>query len=202
MRQSSKGVLHALLFSLLGILLLQPATSAQPEGNERPTDQIFLEIKSEKETIYLHESFPVTIKLYSRGLSLRDIEYPTLRHEGFVKDEFPPPVQGKEWVMGQLFDTVQFKATLSGTRTGPLRLGPATLRCMLLAGQEGKGSSRSFFGDSETDPLQLTSGEIRMEVLALPEKGRPAARRQNLVYTIGWSARLFFDEEMNRSCMA
>ena len=168
-------LLTGIFFSLL------PACTDAGTPEETIQENAYLEIKASKEQIYLTENIPVTIKLYFRGYSLRDIQYPQLTHRDLSIQEFEPPVRKKETLKGMEFETLEFKTTLFGKKPGKFKLGPARLQCTLLV-QEGEGKgpdsrgSRAdrYFGTPETRPLDLLSNEISLAVLSLPEKGKPA----------------------------
>ena len=50
-------------------------------------DRIFIVMEAGKKSAYINEVIPVTIRLYVRKLSIRDIQYPQFPHEGFLAGE-------------------------------------------------------------------------------------------------------------------
>ena len=147
----------------------------------------FLVMKIGKKTVYLNEEIPVTMKLYVSRLGVRDIQYPQFPHEGFSVGKLGKPSQYKQSVDGVLYEVLEFKTTMFGTKPGQFAIGPASVKCNVVVRKQSRRMSRSpfddffgedvfdnFFGRYETYPLDLKAEEIPVEVLSLPEKGKPS----------------------------
>ena len=185
-----RGLLAGLLMMFL-ICLAAPARSfaediplpSHMDVRAHPSrENVFLVMGAEKTSVYLHEIVPVFIRLYSRGVNLKDIQYPRLSHESFSIQEFESPLEKRETINGVVYDIVEFKTNLFAKKTGELMLGPARLGCEV---QIGKGERDflppgnrdavdSYFGAAENVSLDVASQHLLFQVNPLPEKGKPA----------------------------
>jgi len=69
-------------------------------------DRIFVVLEPAKTEAYLNEQIPIKVKLYVNRLSVRDIQYPRLTHDGFSAEPFVNPRQYKETLGGVLYDVI------------------------------------------------------------------------------------------------
>lgn len=150
-------------------------------------DKIFLVMGTPKKECYLNERIPLTVKLFVTGLTVKDIQYPKIRHEGFLMDDVKEPRQGHQVIGGIEYDVIEFQTFIYPARTGDLSLGPTTLVCNILIQRNrrpdtGFGESDSFFGNDffteflgayDTHNLTLESADLKIRVQALPEEGKP-----------------------------
>lgn len=153
-------------------------------------DMIFLVIRTKKEKIYLNELIPFTITLYIRDdLGVGDIQYPKLEVPGFFVNAFDKPRQYAKELKGFLYNVIEFSSSLFAMKTGKLILGPAKLNCSLLIKKKKSRRSRTLFDDFfggdpfedffdmgfgvEKYPLELESNKVELDVLPLPEEGKP-----------------------------
>ena len=152
----------------------------QPQGLARDiNERVFLVLQPQKTRVYLNEVIPLKIKLYVNGLSLRDIEYPQFNHEGLSIGKFSQPKQYRENLGGVNYEVVEFNTQIFALRTGELRIGPASLRCNLLAAKQGRRKGwddffEDFFDSYQNYPLNPQSADMPITALPLPEEGRPA----------------------------
>ena len=164
----------------IGIEVIEGRVAKQNRGSSEKglelDDRIFLVMEPEKKHTYLNESIPITIKLYVNGLSVQDIQYPEIPHEGFSISKFDKPEQYRKVLKGVIYNVIEFKTSIFGTRPGEHMLGPAQLKCNIMIKKQRRRSSMfdDFFGRYEKYPLNLKSEEIPMTVLALPEEGKPS----------------------------
>jgi len=166
----------------------QPA----PETTEKLNleDRIFIILKVDKATAYINELIPIAIKLYVNRLNVSDIQLPTFDQEGFSKVEFKEPKQYREEYGGTIYDVLEFKTNIFGTRPGDYRLGPAKIKCNLMVRKRlpvGSSMRDDFFGDDsygnpyfddfftryEKHPLELKSQGTQVIVSPLPSAGQP-----------------------------
>jgi hypothetical protein len=149
-------------------------------------DRLFLEMKAGKSRVYLNEIIPLTIKLYISNLGVRDIQYPEINFEGFSADKFDKPRQYQETKNGIIYDVVEFRTNIFGTKPGKFTLGPAKIQAnLIIKNQMSRRRSLfddffgrdpffdDFFGRYELEPIELSSEKIPLTVLPLPEKDRP-----------------------------
>lgn len=150
------------------------------------SDRVFLTMVVPKRKVYVNEAVPIVIKLYGTGVGLKDIEYPAYGHDGFSTGDFPEPEKGQELYHGVDYNTLIFKQEMFGVKEGQYTLGPAKMNCTMLIRQERARRSsafgRSIFDDDffgsvlrtvKEYPIELSSDEIQMTVLPLPEVGKP-----------------------------
>ena len=151
-------------------------------------DRIFVTLETPRKDLYLNEKNPLTIKLYINGLAIRDVQYPQFQHDGFTVGEFSKPKQYEQTIGGVRYQVLEFNTDIYPARTGDLKLGPATLLCNLLF----KSSNRqrfptngmdNFFNDDffegifnnyQKREVSLSSVDLPIHVLALPDEGKPA----------------------------
>lgn len=153
-------------------------------------DRLFLTLRMDKKEAYVNELIPVTIKLYVNRLNVSDIQLPDLGEEGFSKAQFQEPKQYRERMGGQLYDVLEFRTTIFGTRSGDYRIGPAKLKANLAIRKRVRNVSPlndefmnedsygnpyfdDFFTRYERYPVELKSEEAQLKLLPLPEQGRP-----------------------------
>lgn len=152
-------------------------------------DRMFLTLYADKTVAYVNELIPVTVKLYVNRLNVNDIQLPTFAQENFSKVEFREPKQFRERLNGLLYDVLEFKTSIFGTKPGDYRLGPAKIKCNVMVRKSigrGPGFGDDFFGPDPRDsffddfltryerhPTELKSKDIQIGVLPLPDQGRP-----------------------------
>ncbi len=153
-------------------------------------DRIYLTLFVDKPASYVNELIPVTVKLYVNRLNVSDIQLPSFDQEGFSKVEFKEPKQYRERVGGLLYDVLEFKTSIFGTRPGDYRLGPAKIKCTVMVSKSisrgpmaddfspsdpyGGAMFDDFFTRYERHPLELKSKDAAIVVSAVPPQGRPA----------------------------
>lgn len=147
---------------------------------------LFLTFSTPKNTAYLNEMVPLSIKLYSRhNMPVKINEYPRMEAQGFTVLPLGSHKQYQENVNGAMYDVVEFPATGFATRTGVLSLGPAHLDCALLVSGKNRNPAsgfdsffdqdffNNFFGLQQTQPMTLNSSVLTLTILPLPEQDRP-----------------------------
>lgn len=169
-----------------------------PQGAGRPdilqqmnmNDRMYLTLFVDKPAAYVNELIPVTVKLYVNRLNVSDIQLPTFDQEGFSKVEFKEPKQYRERVGGILFDVLEFKTSIFGTKAGDYRLGPAKIKCSVMVPRSasrgpmaddffpsdpyGGSMFDDFFTRFERVPMELKSKDAQIVVSPVPTQGRPA----------------------------
>jgi len=169
-----------------------PGGGTQPQAlNEKElSDRIFITMEPAKTKAYLNESIPLVIKLYVNHLTVRDIQYPKFKHEGFSVASLGKPKQYRQALGGVLYDVIEFDTHMFAVKPGKLTLGPAVIKCSLVVRKKyshRRGSSfddlfggfdngifDDFFGNYELYPFNAVSPQIAINVLPLPESGKPA----------------------------
>lgn len=162
------------------------STSTDPKTSGAPTavtlqDKIMLMVAAPKKEMYLHEQVPLSIKLFYGGVNISDVQYPSLDTTGFTKTDFGEPEQTQQVLNGMGFNVVHFKTSISPTRAGELTIGPAQLQANILyksesqpiSGTFGTDIFDNFFTSYERRPFTVTSEVVKVNVLSLPEEGKP-----------------------------
>ncbi len=135
-----------------------------------------------RQDVYLHERVPADVTLYVGAVRVADVQYPTLPGTDLSVDKFPEPSQHRQVIDGETFQVLHFQSTIVPLRAGSLTLGPATLQLNVLTPQRRGGPFNDPFferflgGDafSERRPQDLHSEPVALNVLPLPEEGKPA----------------------------
>lgn len=153
-------------------------------------DRMYLTLETDKVTGYVNELIPITVRLYVNRLNVSDIQLPTFEQEEFSKVAFKEPDQYRRSVGGVLYDILEFKTSIFGTKPGEYTLGPAKIKCTVMLRKKlprGRGAADDFFGDEfgrdsffddfytryERHPVELKSRELKLVVLPLPSQGQP-----------------------------
>lgn len=168
----------------------KPAAPA-PQGQQNPpkdaprgiNDRVFITLKPSKTTVYVNEIFTVRVKLFVRDITVREVSFPQMTDSGFSVSNFDKPVQLRETINGQIYDTVEFTTTaFAPSASNSLKLGPAALKCNILVrasrGNLPRGAFddeffSNFFDSARAEPIELKSETLAMKVLPLPEEGKP-----------------------------
>ena len=170
----------------------QTAGQAEPFAEKLDLeDRVFVTLNAGHTSAYVNELIPVTVKLYVNRLNVSDIQLPTFAQEGFSKVEFREPKQYRENLNGLVYDVLEFKTNIFGTRPGEYRLGPAAIKCNIMVRRNVARMPRTqneffedeFFKDSffqnamaryERHPMELKSQDAPVIISPLPEEGKPA----------------------------
>ena len=161
----------SLLLALAALLLLPTQHAAAEPASDVSGGNLILDLRLEKNRVYLHEPISVTVTLLAGSVSVRNIQYPRLGGKAFDIAEFGPPLQKNITRNGQEYNAYEFVTTLSTSKSGTFELGPAELRCDLLA---SAGGAAGFFGGSEPRSITVRSQPVSLTILPLPTRGRPA----------------------------
>ncbi|MCW5893227.1 MAG: BatD family protein [bacterium] len=145
--------------------------TASPTGGPTGGEQLRLVLEAPKTTVYLHERLPLGLSLWVGDTSVGDLQYPVIGGDGFALDPFREPSQRSVRTADGAFQLVDFTTTLVPLRVGTLSVGPATMSLAQVMQRPRRGF---FLGGSGRQPIELRSEAITLEVLPLPEAGRPA----------------------------
>ena len=121
-------------------------------------DRISLVMEAGRSKAYLNEMIPLTIKLYIKSLSVRDIEYPVFEHDGLSVGEFDKPLQYQEQKGGLTHDVIEFRTMIFATRSGSLNIGPARIKSNIMIQNKRRRSSSAFDGFFNGAPFGNTFG--------------------------------------------
>jgi hypothetical protein len=141
-----------------------------------------LTVSVPQQEVYLHERVPLDVTLYVGSIHVADLQYPTLAADGISVDKFPEPSQRQQVIDGETYQVVHFQTTVVPLRSGTLTLGPADLQLNVLTRRRNSLFNDPFFQHFfEDDPfgterrrMELHSDPLTLNVLPLPEEGKPA----------------------------
>ncbi len=137
-----------------------------------------------KDHAYMGEAVPLTVRIYVNQLSLQDLSFPEITQEGFQMEPFAEPKQFVDSLQGVNWHVVEFSTLIYPSRTGELLVAPALVRGALLfktnqqrdnaGGIFDDGFFGNFFSSYQKRPITVTSRSAGLNVLALPQEGKPA----------------------------
>jgi len=153
-------------------------------------DRVFVTLEADKLAGYVNELIPVTVRLFVNRMNVSDIQLPTFDQEEFSKVAFKEPKQYRRSIGGVLYDILEFKTNIFGTKPGDYMLGPVKLKCNVMVRKNlprGPSARDDFFGDEfgsnpfyddfftryERHPVELKSQDVKIIIQPLPVQGRP-----------------------------
>ncbi len=139
---------------------------------------------AQRNTVYVGEAVPLTVRLYVNQLALQDLSFPQITMDGFQADPFTEPKQFQDTLQGVNWQVVEFSTLLYPARTGEIVIPSAQVRGSLLfkasqprdpsGGFFDEGFLSSFFTSYQKRAVTVTSVPLKLEVLPLPNEGKPA----------------------------
>ncbi len=168
-------------------LAAAPAAAAAGQGEEdRLKDKMFISVSVPQKTVFVGQKVPVTIKLLVHDTPIRDIQFPAFSSSsGIVVDGFTErPAQYGQVINGLQYSVVEFKTSLCPTVTGPVSVGQVSVQGNLVYRNPQKQNTggpgffndeffSNFFESVRTRPVTISSTALRLNVLPLPEEGKP-----------------------------
>jgi len=154
-----------------------------PQGEASDLDgNLFLEAKVDRRRVYQNEPVVVRYRIFTR-LDIRNYGVASLpNYSGFWTEDFPMPQQPhmyNEVIDGLTYRVAEIKKTaLFPQSVGRKVLEPLVLECEV---QAPRRRSRDIFDQFFDDPFfsrlarqRISSRPVEIEVLPLPEEGKPA----------------------------
>lgn len=138
------------------------ASGVQPGGRE-----IFITTSVDRKRAYVDEQITLSFKFYRRISLWQQPRYTPPELSGFWSEDLPPQEEYYESVNGVRYQVTEIKTALFGTAAGKATIGPAALEY-----SEGGGGFGFFSTPGRT--RQLGTDPIAVEVLPLPQDGKPA----------------------------
>lgn len=131
-----------------------------------------LDLAIDRQRLYPGQSALLTVTLTHPAESLPGaLAYPRLAAaEGVSVAEFATPGHSVADRNGRTVSRLEFRAGLTAVTPGSHLIGPAQIR----AEQRQPAAGGSFFGETSTVPVTITSAPLTLTVLPLPTEGRPA----------------------------
>jgi hypothetical protein len=128
---------------------------------------IFITTSVDKKRAFVDEQITLSFKFYRRISLWEQPRYTPPELSGFWSEDMPPQEEYYENVNGVRYQVTEIKTALFGTASGKATIGPATLEYA-----EGGGGFGFFSTPGRT--RQLVTEAIAVEVLPLPQEGKPA----------------------------
>ncbi len=150
-------------------------------GAESLEDNLFVKVDVLKHKVYVNEGVPVRIRLFY-NVRISDVQYPKLNKSGFSMKDYQQPRQYQQVVSGVRYNVVEFDTIVYPLKSGKLNLGPVNIDCNILFKQPSTNRFGGFFDDDffdsffdsyEKRPITVKSGDVVLDVLALPVENKP-----------------------------
>jgi hypothetical protein len=139
--------------------------------------ELFADIRAPSRRMYPGQTEPVQVVLFSRtDVPLRGVGGFSYDADGLEFKFLQNLKTGTLVTNGESFNVHVIEGSISPSRTGTLSLGPCILKAQLTVRRQG-GSGWPFddmFGRVEVREVPVTVDAVPIEVLPLPEEGRPA----------------------------
>ncbi len=150
-------------------------------------DRLFVQVKTDKEEVYLNEQVILIFRLYRRNLGLDDLQYTPPATTGFIEESLGKQKETRELINGEMYDVIELKTALFPASTGDLTISPASLKCNVLVRAQRRSQQEgmfggifedSFFGNPYFDrfakyPVELQSKPVTVRVKPLPAQQKP-----------------------------
>jgi hypothetical protein len=157
-------------------------TVTQTEAQTNTTQSLFARVQMDTQQVYLGQTMPLGVMLFSRAdVPLKGIGGYTYDADGLGYKFLQNLKSGAKVINGESFNLHLIEGVISPTRTGKLSFGPCILKAQIAVQKKSRGSWP--FGDSFVDEMMgrtevreqpVTLPETSIEVLPLPDEGRPA----------------------------
>lgn len=166
-----------------------PARTEDKQKELELGDRIFVEVKVDKDEVYINEQVTMTFRLYRADLALDDLQYTPPVTKNFVEEAVGKQQNYREVINGVVYDIIELKTALFPVSSGEVEISPAKLKCSILVRSQRRRPKREspfgdLFGDSFFDdpffdryvkyPVELQSKPVKIRVKPLPAEGRPA----------------------------
>lgn len=156
-------------------------TVAQGEGQPDAQQSLFGRIRLDAPQIYLGQTAPLDVVLFARAnVPLKGMGGYSYEADGLGYKFLQNLKSGTKNINGETFNLHLIEGAISPTRTGKLVFGPCVLKAQLAvqrksrAGQFGDDFFDNFFNRVEVREQPVTISEVPIEVLPLPNEGKPA----------------------------
>ncbi len=157
-----------------------PSSGQSHQDGFLPEGDLFVRAEVNKERAYQNEAIVLSYKIYTRvNVSSFSISKQP-GTAGFWVEEEPQqkqPTTSAEVIGGKRYTVATIrKMILFPTSSGPKTISPLVLECEVKLRRRSRDPFRGFFSDSlfgEVRRKLVASQELKIDVLPLPEKGKP-----------------------------
>lgn len=158
----------------------QPQSDNQQPQSQQPGKELFIETYVDKLSAYVNDQVTLTFAFYQSVDLFQNPVYNPPSTTGFWTEDMPPQKKYYKVINGTRYLVTEIKTALFATGPGGFTIGPARLEASVEDLQ--RMFSRSPFDIFDRDPFSmfrtgkpviLTTEPIRIEILPLPEQGKP-----------------------------
>jgi hypothetical protein len=137
---------------------------------------LFGRIKFDAKRLYLGQIAPLDVYLFARqDLPFRGINGYQSESDGLNYKYLPNLESGVQVIDGQTYKVYRIVGAISPGKTGQLAFGPCVVKCQLEVKQQARSWIEEMMGGNiEVREVPVTIDAIPINVLPLPEQGRPA----------------------------
>ncbi|MEA3307486.1 MAG: BatD family protein, partial [Elusimicrobiota bacterium] len=161
--------------------MIDSDTGQEPYQKAAPKidDLVFLTAKTNKKTAYINEQINVNLKFYTAIPLINNPHYTPPKLEGFISEDLPPVRNGRVNLKGRIYYYNEIKSALFAIDAGAAIINPATIDALIQTSNPNDLSSsgffQSFFSGRRGEKKRVKSKKIKIKILPLPEKGKPAS---------------------------
>ena len=161
----------------------QAPSSGSGEQNVQPEagKELFIEAYVDKLRAYVNEQVTLTFAVYQAVNLFDNPVYTPPSTTGFWTEDMPPQKKYYKVINNIRYLVTEIKTAIFATGSGEFTIGPARLEATVE--DIDRGFSRNPFDMFDQDPFSmfkrgkpiiLTTGPIKIEIIPLPEQGKPA----------------------------
>lgn len=157
-----------------------PAETKSRTAERKKTTDLFVRTTVDKTKAYVNEQVTLTFRFYQGVRLFRNPEYSPPTLTGFWVEDLPPQKKYYQTINGRRYFVAEIRTALFPTAAGKQTIGEATLNCSIEDLRSVfKGDPFSILDRGWTNsfrqgkPQVLRSKPINIEVLPLPDEGKP-----------------------------
>ncbi len=155
------------------------AEEQQPSSDTAAGKGIFVTAQLDKKKAFVNEGIIYTFRFYTSRNLASNPQYAPPNFTGFIVEDLPPQRTYQTSINGETYNVIEMKVQLFPTTPGKFTLGSASLQTSV---QDFAGSPfGGFFDDdffkgffSSGQPVVLKTKQLSVEVVPLPEEGKPS----------------------------
>ncbi len=161
---------------------LAPSEKLEEKNMKEKAKDLFIETVVDRRKAYVNQQITLTFKFYQGVRLFRNPEYTPPSLTGFWVEDLPPQKKYYKTIDGKRYFVTEIKTALFPTKAGKHTIGEATLKCRVedvdrffdfdpfsLLDRDMKSLFR------QRKPKILRTKPIKIEVLPLPEEGKPGS---------------------------
>jgi hypothetical protein len=158
-------------------ILLRVEKGAVPAELDK---QVFVRAQMPSHQVYVGQTMPLDIRVYARNdVPLAGFGGFNYEADGLGYRYLKNLKSGTQTINGEAFKVFVIEGAITPGRTGTLNFGPCVIQGQLTVQQQRRNSGMDslfdqFFNRTEVRPLPLTLDPVSIEVLPLPEAGKPS----------------------------